>query len=279
MPDTPIGLYVKGSIRPTEKSIAIVGSRRATLYGRSVAKKLSQELAQLGFCIISGMARGIDGEAHEGALSVNGQTAAILGTGVNLIYPPEHKDLYQKLIEKGAVISEFPLNKTADRQSFPLRNRIIAGLCHVIIVVESDLHGGSMITARIAGEYGRTLFAVPGRIDQPSSQGCHALIREGATLLTKTEDVLEALAPIGQLILPFEMNLQNSKKAITESKAVYLSKEEDYILSILKESKQLSIDDLVAITHMAAHMISSHLLSLELKKCLIKHMDGRFEAK
>jgi len=201
MPDTPIGLYQQGPWVPHQRCISIVGSRKATLYGLSIAKKLATQLAEQGFTIVSGLARGIDAAAHEGALLAGGSTVAVLGNGLDIVYPPDNKALYQQIREKGALISEFAFGQPASRQTFPLRNRIIAGMSMATIVVESDIHAGSMITARLAGEYGRHLFAVPGRIDQVSSRGCHALIRDGATLLTCVEDCLEALLPIGQMEL------------------------------------------------------------------------------
>jgi DNA processing protein len=168
--DPPIGLYRKGRYDFAQPGIAIVGSRRTTLYGQSVAKKLGAELARLGFCIVSGLARGIDTAAHEGALSVGGKTAAVVGTGIDIVYPPENLQLYRRLEENGAVLSEFPFGRRADRQSFAMRNRIVAGISTAVVVVESDVDGGAMITARFAGEQGRLLFAVPGRIDQATSK-------------------------------------------------------------------------------------------------------------
>jgi DNA processing protein len=191
--DPPIGLYRKGSYEFTHPCIAIVGSRRTTLYGQATAKKLGTELARLGFCVVSGLARGIDTAAHEGALSVGGKTAAVLGCGIDIIYPPENLALYRQIEAQGAILSEFPFGRRADRQSFPMRNRVVAGMCEATIVVETDVSGGAMITARFAGEQGRLLFAVPGRIDQNSSAGCHQLIRDGATLLTSVDDVLSEL--------------------------------------------------------------------------------------
>ncbi|MES1166931.1 MAG: DNA-processing protein DprA, partial [Pseudomonadota bacterium] len=182
--DPPIGLYRRGGYEFAEPCIAIVGSRRTTLYGQSVAKRLGADLARLGFCVVSGLARGIDTAAHEGALEAGGKTAAVLGTGIDLIYPPENLGLYRRLEETGAILSEFPFGRRADKQSFAMRNRIVAGICEAVVVVESDVSGGAMITARFAGEQGRQLFAVPGRIDQNSSAGCHQPIRDGATLLT-----------------------------------------------------------------------------------------------
>ena len=168
--DPPIGLYFLGDYNPGLKTIAIVGSRRSTLYGLKVAKQLAIELARLGFCVVSGMARGADSAAHEGALSVGGKTVAVLGCGPDIVYPPENKDLYNRIRESGAVVSEFSFGKQADKTTFPRRNRIVSGMAQAIIVVETSSNGGSMITARMAGEQGRHIFAVPGRIDQASSR-------------------------------------------------------------------------------------------------------------
>ncbi|KRP36006.1 MAG: DNA processing protein DprA, partial [Opitutaceae bacterium BACL24 MAG-120322-bin51] len=165
MYDPPIGLYWQGEYIVDRPCVAIVGTRRSTLYGRSVTKRFASELARLGFCIVSGMASGTDTAAHEGALEAGGKTVAVFGCGLDTIYPPENKDLYKKIVAHGAVASEFPFGRGADRQTFPMRNRVVAGMCQGVIVIESAVSGGSMITARFAGEQGRTLMAVPGRID------------------------------------------------------------------------------------------------------------------
>jgi DNA processing protein len=278
IPDAPIGLYVKGNTPPQVPSIAIVGSRRATLYGRGIAEKFSHKLAEKGFAIVSGMARGIDGSAHTGALQAQGATVAVLGTGVDLIYPPEHADLYKKIVEQGTVLSEFPLSRPADRQTFPMRNRIIAGMCYATIVVESDSNGGSMITARLAGEMGRTVFAIPGRIDQVSSRGCHALIREGATLLTDIEEVIEDLAPIIQKRLPLTFGKQTELFAAPWEPQADLSDFDNTLLKTLFEKGPSSLDELADTLESPIHRISSSLMQLEIKKHLAKKMDGRFEA-
>jgi len=197
--DPPVGLYRKGPYTFGNPCVAIVGSRRATLYGQSVAKRLAADLARLGFCVVSGLARGIDTAAHEGALSVGGTTAAVLGTGIDIIYPPENLDLYRRISERGAVVSEFPFGRQADKDSFAMRSRVMSGMCEAVVVVESDMYGGAMATARFAGEQGRLLFAVPGRIDQSTSSGCNQLIRDGATLLTKAEDLLQEIQYLGGL--------------------------------------------------------------------------------
>ena len=197
--DPPIGLYRKGGYAFDSACVAIVGSRRATVYGQSIAKRLGAELAQRGFCVVSGLARGIDTSAHEGALSTGGRTAAVVGTGIDIIHPPENLGLYRRIAETGAILSEFPFGRSLDRDSFAMRSRVIAGLCEAVVVVESDMWGGAMSTAKFAGEQGRLVFAVPGRIDLPTSAGPNQLIRDGATLLTKVEDVLHELQYLGGL--------------------------------------------------------------------------------
>lgn len=195
--DPPLGLYRKGDYAFNQPCVAIVGSRRATPYGQSVAKSLGADLAKLGFCVVSGLARGIDTAAHEGALSVGGKTVAVLGTGIDIIFPPENLQLYRRIAEQGAVLSELPFARSADQTSFEMRSRIISGICEATVVVETDLRGGAMATARFAGEQGRLLFAVPGRIDLSSSSGCNQLIRDGATLLTKVDDILQEIQYLG----------------------------------------------------------------------------------
>lgn len=195
--DAPIGLYRKGPYGLAHPCIAILGSRRATPYGQSVAGHLGAQLAVLGFCVVSGLSRGIDTAAHEGALSVGGRTAAVLGTGIDIVFPPENLALYRRIAEAGAVLSEFPLGRAADPDSLAMRSRVISGMCEAVVVVESDLRGGAMTAARFAGEQGRLIFAVPGRIDQSSSSGTNQLIRDGATLFTKVEDLLDELQYLG----------------------------------------------------------------------------------
>jgi DNA processing protein len=197
--DPPVGLYRKGAYGFGEPCVAVVGSRRATLYGQSVAGMLGAELARLGFCVVSGLARGIDTAAHEGALSAGGRTAAVLGTGIDIVFPPENLGLYRRISQEGALLTESPFGRQADRDSFEMRSRIISGICEAVVVVESDLRGGAMATARFAGEQGRLLFAVPGRIDQSSSSGCNQLIRDGAALLTKVDDLLQEIQYLGGL--------------------------------------------------------------------------------
>jgi DNA processing protein len=277
--DPPIGLYRKGGYEFGQPCIAIVGSRRTTLYGQATAKKLGAELARLGFCIVSGLARGIDTAAHEGALSVGGKTAGVVGCGIDIIYPPENLELYRRIESTGAVLSEFPFGRRADRQSFPMRNRVVAGMCEATIVVETDVSGGAMITARFAGEQGRLLFAVPGRIDQPTSAGCHQLIRDGATLLSSVDDLLSELNYLDGLrpqpIAPRgEARLGNASPA-----PLSLTEDESAIWTCFAGGEIVSSDLIVTRTGLPSARVSAALMMLELKRLVAKRSDGAFEAR
>lgn len=275
--DPPIGLYRKGSCLFEQPCIAIVGSRRTTLYGQAVAKKLGAELARLGFCVVSGLARGIDTAAHEGALSVGGKTAAVLGTGIDIIYPSENLGLYRRIAETGAILSEFPFGRKADKQSFAMRNRIVSGICEGVVVVESDVSGGAMITARFAGEQGRLIFAVPGRIDQATSRGCHQLIRDGATLLTAVDDILNELNYLDGL-RP-QAIATAGEPSVLERLLPQLETNERRVLESFRGGAILGIDALAAGTGLGPSEISSLLMMLELKKLVQKRADGSFEAR
>lgn len=275
--DPPIGLYRKGGYLFEQPCIAIVGSRRTTLYGQSVAKKLGAELARMGFCVVSGLARGIDTAAHEGALSVGGKTAAVLGTGLDIIYPSENLDLYRRIAESGAVLAEFPFGRKADKQSFAMRNRIVSGICEGVVVVESDVKGGAMITARFAGEQGRLIFAVPGRIDQPTSAGCHQLIRDGAMLLTGVDDILSELNYLDGL-RPRAIETEG-EPSVMEQLLPQLAEPERRVWECFRGGAMLGIDALASATGLGASEISSALMMLELKKLVSKRADGSFEAR
>lgn len=276
--DPPIGLYRKGGYLCDRPNIAVVGSRRTTLYGQAVAKKLGADLARLGFCVVSGLARGIDTAAHEGALAVDGRTVAVLGCGLDIIYPPENFDLYRRIAETGAVFSEFPFGRKADKQTFPMRNRVVAGMCEAIVVVESDVSGGAMITARFAGEQGRLLFAVPGRIDQPSSAGCHQLIRDGATLFTSIDDLLSELNYLDGL-RPQPIPGTPGAPSVLEQLLPTLTEEERRVFACFAGGSILSIDALVAASGLGAPQVATSLMMLELKKRVTKRSDGTFEAR
>ena len=273
--DPPIGLYRLGRYTIADPCVALVGTRRPTHYGRSVAKSLASDLTRLGFCVVSGLARGIDTEAHRGALLNGGKTVAVMGCGLDIIYPPENLSLYREIGESGAVISEFPFGRRADRQSFPMRNRVIAGLCAAVVVVESDVHGGSMITARFAGEQGRQVFAVPGRIDQAASRGCNQLIRDGAVMLTSMDDLLEELRYLGVFKEGSSKDAETSDVGSTLGKT--LSKAEERILASFEGGEILHSEDVAERTELSPPWVHSSLMLLELKRLVAKRADGCYE--
>lgn len=272
--DPPIGLYRRGKYDLSQRCVAIIGSRRTTLYGQATAKKFGAELSKMGFCIASGLARGIDTAAHDGALSVGGKTVAVLGTGIDIIYPPENLDLFRRMEAEGAVLSEFPFGRRADRQSFAMRNRIVAGMSEAVIVIESDVSGGAMITARFAGEQGRLIFAVPGRIDQPSSAGCHQLIRDGATLMTSVDDLLAELSYLDGL-RPAPISQKGAEA--DAGMPANLTPEEQRVFECFRGGAILAQDALAAQTDLPASVLSSTLMMLELKRLIAKRTDGAYE--
>ncbi len=273
MYDPPIGLYWLGEHKVDRPCVAIVGTRQASMYGLKVARKLGAELAGLGFCVVSGMARGIDTAAHEGALERGGPTLAVLGCGLDVIYPPENKELYDRIVNQGAVVSEFPFGRRVDRQTFPMRNRVVVGICEAVIVVESAPAGGSMITARFAGEQGRLLMAVPGRIDQLQARGCLQLIRDGASLVSSVDDVLEELR--------YERGEDKREEPGRKEpvKVVVLEAKEKALMDCLSGGELGSADSLAGQVGFPVHEVAAILVALELKRCVIKRLDGRYEAR
>jgi len=192
--DAPPVLFVRGEITPADEwSVAMVGTRKATVYGREVAHRLAGDLARNGVTIVSGLARGIDAIAHKAALEAGGRTIAVLGSGVDYIYPSEHHVLAQAIIENGALLSDFPLGTRPEASNFPARNRIISGLSLGVVVVEAGYKSGALITADFAADHGREVFAVPGSILSPASAGCNRLLRDGAAIVTEARDILETL--------------------------------------------------------------------------------------
>ncbi|GAB5560708.1 MAG: DNA-processing protein DprA [Synoicihabitans sp.] len=272
--DPPIGLYRKGNYDFSRPALAMVGSRKTTMYGQKVAHTLAKELTQAGFCIASGLARGIDTAAHEGALAAGGPTVGVLGTGLDIIYPPENLDLYREVEKNGAVVSEFPFGRRADRQSFAMRNRIVAGMSVGVIVIESDKAGGSMITARFAGEQGRQLFAVPGRIDQPTSAGCHQLIRDGASLVTCVDDILEEFSYLDGLApTPIAADVTTKPED-----GPPMSPTESAVMGCFAGGARLTADEIVIQARLPVAEVSTALMMLELQRRIAKQPDGRFEA-
>lgn len=203
VPDPPICLYVRGQLEPADSvAVAVVGTRRCSHYGREQALRFGGALASAGFTVISGLARGIDGFAHQGALDVGGRTIAVLGQGLSTIYPPEHEGLAERIAANGAVLSELPVDAAADPKNFPRRNRIVVGLSLGVLVVEAGERSGALISARLATEYNREVFALPGRVDCPDvSMGTNRLIRDGhAKLVMSISDILDELGDVGRIM-------------------------------------------------------------------------------
>ena len=270
--DPPLGLYLAGEL-PSGPYLSIVGTRNPTLYGKRHARELARDLAGIGFCIVSGLARGIDSEAHEGALDAGGKTLAFLGSGIDVVYPPENLGLYQRIVETGAVVSEFPFGRRPDRHSFPRRNRLVAGVSEAVLVIESASSGGSLITARFAADQGRTVFALPGRVDQPSCAGCHSLIREGATLVRGARDVVEELGPL----LPALGSSAPSGSGLKDAPPPSMSVEEEKILEALADGSILSLDELCGHTRLPAPEVMASLTMLELNRSVSRRPDGGYE--
>ncbi|WP_404425468.1 DNA-processing protein DprA [Nibricoccus sp. IMCC34717] len=270
LPDAPIGLYRIGGYSVGERAVAIVGSRRTTPYGVSVCRQLAKGLAEAGFCIVSGLARGIDTAAHEAALEAGGKTVAVLGCGADICYPPENAALHARIVEGGAVLSEFPLGRRADRQTFAMRNRIVAGMCRGVIVVETDTDGGSMITAQFAAEQNRHVFAVPGRIDQTHSRGCHQLIREGATLCTGVSDVLRELDYLDGLVPAVALSAPRPAPSDPAAAALWQQ---------FASADSWHPDELAERCEMSVATVSTSLFLLEMEDYIVRRADGRYSAK
>jgi DNA processing protein len=268
--DPPLVLYVKGELTPKDKNaIAMVGSRMTTHYGIETARKLAYQLAYVGVTVVSGGARGIDTAAHQGALSGKGRTIAVLGTGINLIWPPENAELFERIAANGAVITQFPFNRPADKQSFPIRNRIVAGMTLGTVVVEANLTSGSLITANFATEYGRQIFAVPGRIDSPRSKGCHDLIKKGAKLCEGAEDILSEF----EYLFPAS-NKPPSPAETGVLPALELNENEQQVFSRVKLEEETSIDEIIRACGLPSSSVSVALFSLEMKR-LVKQLPGK----
>jgi len=267
----PIVLYVWGEILPEDtRAIGVVGSRQTTHYGIDSAKRLSYQLAYSGYTVVSGLARGIDTAAHQGALAAKGRTLAVMGSGLMQIYPTENKSLAAKIAESGAVLSEYPMMRVADRQTFPYRNRIVAGWGLGLLVVEAGLNSGALITANQAIDQGRTVYAVPGQIDRPTSIGSNRLIQQGAKLVLGAEDIIDDLQTLFPSLRPSSKPVSNPKQSVASPK---LSNDETLIVTAL-EAGELSLDELCASTRLPAYKISSTLLGLELKR-LVQALPGQ----
>lgn len=250
----------------------MVGTRRCTRYGEEVARQLARELAARGAWIVSGLARGIDAAAHRGALEAGGKTIAVLGCGLEVIYPSEHRQLAEEIARSGAVVSEFSPRHPPGRYTFVRRNRIISGLSALTVVVESPLDGGAMTTADFACEQGRTVGAVPGRVDQSTSEGCHQLLREGAALVTCAEDLF---AELGFAVVAAGAGVIGPASALRRPPS---GEDEKLILEALRGGERLSLDRLIARSGLPTARAASAVMTLELKGSIAKQSDACYEA-
>jgi len=270
--DPPALLYVRGELKKEDElAVAIVGSRKTSLYGRWITEKVSQELARYGVTIVSGMARGIDSVAHKGAISGGGRTIAVLGCGVDVIYPSENRNLFHQIINQGAILSEFPMGSPPEGGHFPRRNRIISGLSIGVAVVQASAESGSLITAGYALEQGREVFAVPGNVGAEGSRGTNRLIKEGAKLVETSEDILEDILPQWTRERETIQKVEPPKRDLNE--------EEMALYQLLGETP-VHIDVIIRESRFDPGRVSSLLLDLELKglisqwpgKCFSKKM-------
>jgi len=259
----PLFLYVKGELLRDKNLIAIIGSRKPTSYGKEVAYKFSKKLAENDIGIVSGLARGIDSISHKGALDGNGYTIGVLGCGINIIYPAENRELFERIIKNGgAIISEFPFDTKPRKENFPMRNRIISGFCEGIVVIEAGKKSGTLITAKWALNQGREVFAIPGSIFSSQSEGTHYLIKEGANVITSPEEILAYFRWGEEKIL--------SREKIE----VELSEEEKEILSFLSSYPQ-HIEEIFAKVNKSPFEVLSILTELELKG-LVENLPGKY---
>ena len=257
-------LYVRGEIIPDDEiAVAVVGSRKASVYGLQTCEKLAYELASRGVTIVSGLARGIDSAAHRGALKAGGRTIAVFGCGINRIYPAENKALASQIEKNGALVSELPGETRPERFNFPKRNRIISGLSLGTVVVEAAKKSGSLITAACALEQGREVFAVPGKINSGTSAGVHGLIKDGAKLIDGVDDIIEEL----------NLTLEPLRAKNEDIKNIKLEGVESRIYSILSDDPKY-IDEITKETELLPKEVSSTLLKLQLKK-LVKELPGK----
>lgn len=266
--DPPLALYVRGTLDAKDRNaVAVVGTRHATHYGLGVADRLSYQLAKTGFTVVSGLARGIDTAAHRAALKGGGRTLAVLGSAIDRLYPEENAALADEIAKQGAVISEYTMGREPDRTTFPYRNRVVSGLSMGIVVVEAGHKSGAVITATEALEQGRTVFAVPGRVDQPSSRGTNLLIKQGARLCEGIDDVLEEF---GSLI---PKSARERAESLPARPDVPLTAEEQVIVRALWKGA-LDVDTLAREAGLKSAQVSAVLLGMEMKR-VIRILPGK----
>lgn len=268
LPDPPMLLYVRGDFARTDAlSIAIVGTRGATQYGRSQAERFARALARGGLTIVSGLARGIDAAAHLGALEVGGRTIAVLSSGVAEIYPPQHVELSERIAVNGVLMSEMPPGAKPKKGMFPHRNRLISGLSLGTIVIEAAERSGALITARLAGEQGREVFALPGMVTSPNSRGCHRLIKDGAHMIQDPEDVLDELGPmVEEVILSPDQTVRHAAE-------LQLNEQENVVLQAI-DLQPTDINAIVVASGLPVPRVLSTLCVLEMRK-LVRRVSGQ----
>jgi DNA processing protein len=272
--DPPPLLYIRGNIELLNRHlISIVGSRRPTPYGNQMAQKLARDLADRGLVIVSGLARGIDCCAHKGALSsLTGATIGVLGCGIDVIYPKENKKIFAEMEKRGAIISEFPMGAFPGPQNFPIRNRIISGMSVGVVIVEGAQYSGSLITARLAMEFGREVYGVPGNATQPTSFGPNQLIKQGAKLATSWEDVFEELpTPVRAALLPVETVSSEERALLVERD---LAPAEGALYHLLGVDESRDVDDLVELSGLTSSEVLAALFDLELKG-VVRQLPGK----
>ncbi len=278
--DPPPYLTYVGTLDTTAPCISIVGSRNATAYGLNTAEHLSFSMASNGFQVVSGMARGIDTAAHKGALNASGKTVAILGSGLNLIYPKENKRLFSQIQSTGTIMSEFKINCIPFPRNFPIRNRVIAGLSTGTLVVEAEKRSGSLITARLAGEYNREVFAVPGSIKSPKSRGTHSLLKQGAKLVENQMDILDELHQFVHVQAQVQAdgklcgNTEASERK-TKKRTPLMDKNQRLVYKHL-DSYPKHIDKIIESTRMASGFVTASLTDLELNGLAQRHPGNYF---
>jgi DNA processing protein len=271
--DPPVLLYVRGDPQVLNlPSLSIVGTRRPTLYGTQMAQRLGRDLAARGLVIVSGMARGIDAIGHQGAMDANGRAIGVLGTGIDVCYPKENKKLYEKVLERGAILSEFPLHTHPAPENFPVRNRIVAGMPLGVVVIEGAQYSGSLITARLAMEFGREVFGVPGNVTQPVSFAPNQLIKQGAKLVTCAEDVIEELpTPVRAALLQAEQPEAEQRNLLA---AASLDGSQKKLYELLNAEEPMPIDDIVERSGLNSSDVLATLFDLEMKG-IIRQLPGK----
>ena len=261
VPGAPLALYVKGDVAALSKPmVAIVGTRRATPYGHAVAHRLAADLASAGWCVVSGLALGIDADGHRGALDARGLTVGVIGSGLDRFYPERNRDLAREIVAKGgAVASQFPFGRPADEQTFPIRNHVVAALAQGVVAVECPQKSGTLITTGIAGDLGRPVMAVPGQVDSHMSAGCLDLIRNGAILVRNADDIIEVLSPLS----PRKPAKEEPAPARDPETPPYTVEESLVMLHV--DAVGVSVDELVAKTGLPPRKVNSIAMELRLK--------------